>query len=62
MFSGLKGSKLFIISIMGKRCLHLFSAVHDRIVFILAGNDYIHENLDEFEIRPIQLLVPMVGL
>ena len=38
--------------IMGKRCLHFFSAVLDRILFILAGNDNIHESLDEFEIRP----------
>ena len=38
--------------IMGKRCLHLFSAVLDRILFILVGNDDIHESLDEFEIRP----------
>ena len=37
---------------MGKQCLHIFSAVHDRILFILAGNDNIHESLDEFEIRP----------
>ena len=35
---------------MGKRCLHFFSAVLDRILFILAGNDNIHESLDEFEI------------
>ena len=34
----------------GKGCLHFFSAVVDRIFFILAGNDYIHESLDEFEI------------
>ena len=34
-----------------KRCLHFFSAVLDRILFILAGNDNIHESLDEFEIR-----------
>ena len=37
---------------MGKRCLHFFSAVIDRILFIFAGNDYIHESLDEFEILP----------
>ena len=37
---------------MGKRCLHFFSAFLDRILFILAGNDNIHESLDEFEIRP----------
>ena len=30
----------------------LFSAVLDRILFILAGNDYIYESLDEFEIQP----------
>ena len=35
---------------MGKQCLHFFSAVLDRILFILAGNDNIHESLDEFEI------------
>ena len=35
---------------MGKGCLHFFSAVLDRIFFILAGNDNIHESLDEFEI------------
>ena len=35
---------------MEKGCFHFFSAVLDRILFILAGNDYIHESLDEFEI------------
>ena len=30
----------------------IFSAVLDRIHFILAGNDDIHESLDEFEIWP----------
>ena len=38
--------------IMGKRCCHFFSAIHDRIHFILAGNNDIHESLDEFEIWP----------
>ena len=33
-------------------CLHFFSAVLDQILFILAGKDYIHESLDEFEIQP----------
>ena len=33
---------------MGKRCLHFFSAVLDRILFILAGNDNIHESFNEF--------------
>ena len=35
---------------MEKGCLHFFSAVLDQILFILAGNDNIHESLDEFEI------------
>ena len=33
-------------------CLHFLSAVLDQILFILAGNDYINESLDEFEIQP----------
>ena len=37
---------------MGKRCCHFFSAILDRIYFILTGNDHIHERLDEFEIWP----------
>ena len=38
---------------MGIRLSPLFfSAVLDRILFILAGNDNIHEGLDEFEIQP----------
>ena len=36
--------------IMRKQCLHFFSAVLDLILFILAGNDNIHESLDGFEI------------
>ena len=35
---------------MGKWCLHFFSDVLNLILFILAGNDSIHESLDEFEI------------
>ena len=35
---------------MGKACLHFYSAILDWILFILAGNDNIHESLDEFEI------------
>ena len=38
------------IIIMGKRRHHVFSNVFDRILFILAGNDDMHESLDEFEI------------
>ena len=34
---------------MGIGCLHFFSAVLDRMLFILAGNDNMH-GLDEFEI------------
>ena len=37
---------------MEKRFCHFFSAVLDRIHFVLAGNDDIHESLDEIEIRP----------
>ena len=36
--------------IMRKQCLHFFSAVLDLILFILAGNNNIHEGLDGFEI------------
>ena len=42
---------------MGKNLSHLFSAVLDRILFIRAGNDNIHESLNEFEIR----LDPITG-
>ena len=38
--------------IMEKRCCHFFSAVFYPILFILAGNDDMHESLEEFEIRP----------
>ena len=34
---------------MGKQCLHFFSAVFNRILFILAANDNLHESLDVFE-------------
>ena len=37
---------------MGIRRHHFFSNVFDRILFILAGNDYMHESMDEFEIWP----------
>ena len=36
---------------MGKMMSPLFSAVLNLILFILAGNDNIHESLDEFKIR-----------
>ena len=38
--------------IMGKRVSSRFSAVFNRILFILAGNYDIHKSLHEFEIRP----------
>ena len=38
---------------MGKtRCLHFFSAVFHPFLFILAGNDDMHESSDVFEFRP----------
>ena len=37
---------------MGKMMSHFFSVVLDRILFILAGIDNIHESLDEFDIWP----------
>ena len=37
---------------MGKRCLHFFSAVFHPFFFILAGNYDIYESSDEFEFRP----------
>ena len=38
--------------IIGKTMTQLISAFLDRILFILAGIDNIHESLDEFEIGP----------
>ena len=39
--------------IMEKRCCHFFSAVFFYpILFILAGNDDMHESQEEFEILP----------
>ena len=32
-----------------KRCLHFFSAVFHPFIFILAGNDDMHESSNEFE-------------
>ena len=36
----------------GKCCLHLYSVAFDPILFILAGNEDIHKNSDEYEFRP----------
>ena len=39
--------------IMGKdRCRHFFSVVFYPILFILVGNDDMHESSEELEIRP----------
>ena len=38
--------------IMGKRRHHVFWYVFDRILFILVGNDDMHDSLDEYEIWP----------
>ena len=38
--------------IIGKRVNHVFWAVFDQILFILAGNHDIHKSLHVFEIRP----------
>ena len=38
--------------IMKKRACHFFSAVFYPILFILVGNDDMHESSEEFEIRP----------
>ena len=36
---------------MGKMMSPLFLGCFDRILFIFAGNDKIHESLDEFDIQ-----------
>ena len=36
---------------MEKRCLHFFSAVFNPFLFIIAGNDDMHERWDEFEFQ-----------
>ena len=38
--------------VMGKRRHHVFANIFDRMVFILAGNDYMYESFGEFEIWP----------
>ena len=38
--------------IMGKQRHHVFSNAFDQILFIFAGNEDMHESLDEFEICP----------
>ena len=44
-------SHRLIMGKTGKRH-HVFSNAFDQILFILAGNDDMHESLDEFEIWP----------
>ena len=43
--------KIPIDLLWAKRCFHFLKAVLDQIIFILAGNDYIHKRLDVFEFR-----------
>ena len=38
--------------IMKKRCCHFFSAVFYSILFILAGDDDMHDSSEEFEFLP----------
>ena len=40
---------------MEKRCLYFFFAVFHPFLFILAGNDDMHESSDKFEFRLIGL-------
>ena len=37
---------------LGKLRHHIFLAVFDRILFLLAGDEDMHKSLDEFEFRP----------
>ena len=46
----LKNTSIYLL--WGKRCCYFFSAVFDRILFILAENDDIHKSSVEFKIRP----------
>ena len=41
---------------MGKMVFCLFSAVLVQILFILAGNDDMHNNLHEFKIQLVQTI------
>ena len=38
--------------IVEKTCCHFFSAIFYSILFILAGNDVMHESSEEFEFLP----------
>ena len=35
-----------------RRCLHFFSALFHPFLFILAGNNDMHESSDEFKLQP----------
>ena len=51
--SGFHGNRKPPIDLQwGKRCLHLFSVVFDLILFILAGNEDMHNISNSFEFRP----------
>ena len=49
--AALERLKKIPIGLWEKRCLLIFSAVLYWILIMLAGNDNIHESLDEFEIQ-----------
>ena len=52
--AALESLKKFPYAFNGKNCVaKFFSAVLDQIIFIFAGNDYIHKSLDEFEFGQI---------
>ena len=40
------------VTVGKKQCLHFFLAVFHLFLFILAGNDYMHESEEEFEFQP----------
>ena len=44
---------------MGKRCLQLFSAIFNRIFFIIAGNEDNHKVLNEFEFQQNRTASPL---
>ena len=51
--SGVHGNRKPPLTYNGEKwCLHFFSVAFDPILFILAGNEDMHEISDEFELRP----------
>ena len=50
--SGVQGNRKPPLTYNGENGVHLFSVTFDGILFILAGNKYIHKISDEFEFLP----------